>query len=302
MLADGTYVQMQDTESLRGNYDVKHNGKSSEGYPQGLLEAVIERGTGQVHCFELSNRHVSELASFYDMIDKLPQNSLLLVDDLYNCYEVLAKCKRKGIEFVVPAKRKRNYETVETLANGDEIIKIKAPKSRSKWLEDHEKATELLLRRIACKSPTGKEYVLFTSILDGKIDKTEIQQLYLTRWDIEISIREVKTIMDVNVLRSKSPPMVFRELAVTLATYNLIRKIIYASIKGLPFSPKENLIRQFYTFNKDVLIDKREEYTTDGPRVVRELRKLLLKQHLQKRKPNRRYKRRTKQGKYKKYK
>lgn len=270
VMADGTYVQMQDTKSIREDYDVKHHGKSSEGYPQGLLEVVMERGTGQVHCFKLSNRHVSELASFYDMIDELPNDSLLLIDDLYNCFEILAKCRRKGIEFVVPAKRKRNYETVETLANGDEIIKIKAPESRSKWLENHEKATELLLRRITCKSPEEKQYVLFTSILDREIDKAEIQQLYLTRWDVEIGIREVKTIMDVNVLRSKSPPMVFRELTVSLATYNLLRKIIYASIEGLPFSPEKNLIHQFYTFDKDILIDKKgrvyNRWSTGRPR------------------------------------
>ena len=80
--------------------------------------------------------------------------------------------------------------------------------------------------------------------------------LYLTRWDIEIGIREIKTIMDINVLRSRTPDMSLKELTVSLAAYNLIRKVIYASIKDLPFSPKDDLIQKFYTFNKKVLIDK----------------------------------------------
>ena len=81
--------------------------------------------------------------------------------------------------------------------------------------------------------------------------------LYLTRWDVEISIREVKTIMDVNILRSKTPEMALKELTVSLATYNLIRRIIYASIKDLPFSLKEDFIYQFYTHNQNILIWKK---------------------------------------------
>jgi len=257
MIGDGAYVQMQDTESLRKEYEVKHKGQGSEGYPQGLLESIIERGTGQIYSFKLSNRHVSELALLYEMIDELPANTLLLLDDLYNCYEIISKCIRKGIQLVIPAKRVRDYEQVERLAEGDEIIRIRTPKNRSKWLETNEKANTFLLRRIACESPEGKHYVLLTTVLDKKIDKQEIQLLYLTRWDIEISIREVKTIMDINVLRSKTPEMVLKELTVSLATYNLIRKIIYASIKDLPFSPKEDFIYKFYTLNKDILIDKK---------------------------------------------
>lgn len=257
LIGDGTYVQMQDTESIRKDYEVKHKGKGSEGYPQGLLEAITERGTGQIYCFKLANRHVSELALFYEMIDELPPKSLLLLDDLYNCYEIISKCKRKKVELVMPAKRKRNYQQVKLLAEGDEIIRIKTPKNRSKWLKENEKVNSFLLRRIQCESPDGKQYILHTTILDKKISKQEIQLLYLTRWDIEISIREVKTIMDINVLRSKTPEMALKELTVALATYNLIRKVIYASIKDLPFSPEEDFIYKFYTLNKDLLIDKK---------------------------------------------
>lgn len=256
-LGDGTYLQMQDTESIRKNYDVKHNGLSSEGYPQGLLEVIIDRGTGQVFSFKLSNRQTSELSLFYDMLDNIPPKSLILLDDLYNCFEIISKCKRLGIEIVVPAKRERNYDVIEKLDEGDEIIQIKTPKNRSKWLNKNEKAGKILVRRIECKSPEGDDYILLTTILDKKIQKNEFQLLYLTRWDIEIGIREIKTIMDINVLRSKTPEMALKELSVTLSTYNLLRKFIYASIKDLLFSPKEDFIHQFYSLNQDILIDKK---------------------------------------------
>ncbi len=256
-LGDGTYIQLQDTKSIREKYEVKHAGVASEGYPQGLLEVIIERGTGQLYKFKLSNRHTSELSLFYDMLDDMPKNSLLLLDDLYNCFEIIAKCKRFGIEIVIPAKRDRNYEVVEKLAENDEIISIKTPKNRSKWLEINEIPGKIRVRRIQCKSPEGADYILLTTILDKNISKEEIQLLYLTRWDIEIGIREVKTVMDINVLRSKTPEMALKELCISLSSYNLLRKVIYASIKDLPFSPETDFIHQFYTHNQDILIDKK---------------------------------------------
>lgn len=256
-IGDGTYVQMQDTASIRNKYEVKHNGVGSEGYPQGLLEVIIERGTGQVFSYKLSNRHKSELSLFYDMLDDMPPKSLLLLDDLYNCYEIISKCKRLDIEVVVPAKRERNYTVIEKIEEGDEIIQIKTPKNRSKWIETNEKAGNIILRRIQCKSPEGEDYVLMTTIVDREIKKDEFQLLYLTRWDIEIGIREIKTIMDINVIRSKTPEMALKELCVSLSTYNLIRKFVYSSIKDLLFSPEEDFIHQFYTFNQNILIDKK---------------------------------------------
>jgi hypothetical protein len=107
-------------------------------------------------------------------------------------------------------------------------------------------------------------------MLDKTISKDEIQLLYLTRWDVEVGIREIKTIMDINILRSKTPDMALKELLVALATYNLIRKVIYASIKDLPFSPKEDFIFKFYTLNQDILVDKKgrvyNRWSTGRPR------------------------------------
>jgi len=49
LIADGTYLQLQDTPEIRKEYEVKHNGVGSEGYPQSLLETLTERGSGQIY-------------------------------------------------------------------------------------------------------------------------------------------------------------------------------------------------------------------------------------------------------------
>jgi hypothetical protein len=254
--ADGTYLQLQDTSKIREKYPAKND--KPEEYPLALLEGIIERGTGQVFNYKLSNRFVSELQLLNELLNDIPKGHILLMDDLYNCYEILSKCIKKGIHFVVPAKRKRNCKVIRSYGKGDDIIEITKPKTRSKWANDNEPLlSKIILRRINCVSPDGKEYTLFTSVLDENIDKGDIQMLYLSRWDIEVSIREIKTIMDINILRSKTPEMLEKELNVSLTAYNLIRKMIYASLSGLPFSPKEDFIYKFYTYNKNVHVDKK---------------------------------------------
>jgi len=257
MIADGTYLQMQDTPEIREKFEVRYKGTGTDGYPQALLETITERGTGQVYTYDLSDRHKSEIELFYHMLDQIPPQALLLADDLYNCYEIMAKCQRKEIKFIIPQKRRKIFDVIKRIGPGDEIIKISTPKNRAKWLIENEKPGSILLRRIECYSPDGNIYEIVTNLLDVDIPKEEIQQQYLTRYDIELSIREIKTIMDINILRSKTPQMALKELIVSLSTYNLVRKLIYASIKDLPFSPESDFIFEHYSNFKNILVDKK---------------------------------------------
>jgi len=254
--ADGTYLQLQDTEAIKEKYPI--TSKHERAYPQALLTAIIERGTGQLNQYKLSSRTISELETFNTMQSNLPNKSLILIDALYSCYETLSQCFIDSVDFVVPCKNPRNYKVIESYSETDQIIEIQAPKKRSSWVDKSKKILpSIRLRRIECYSPDGKNYVLFTSLTDKAITKDEIQILYLTRWDIEISIREIKTIMDINILRSKTPEMLQKELNVALAAYNLIRKIIYESIKDFPFSPERDFIFELYSHYKQFLVDKK---------------------------------------------
>lgn len=254
--ADGTYLQLQDTEEIKEKFPIKN--KHEGAYPQALLTAIIERGTGQLHQYNLSSRAISELQAFKRMQSNLPEKSIILFDALYSCYETLSQCFIDKLHFVVPCKTPRNYKVIENYSETDQIIEIQAPKKRSNWVDKNDKILpSIKLRRIECYSPDGKNYVLFTSLTDKSITKDEIQILYLTRWDIEISIREVKTIMDINILRSKTPQMLGKELNVSLAAYNLIRKIILESIKDFPFSPERDFIFELYSHHKQFLVDKK---------------------------------------------
>ena len=265
-ITDGTYFQMQDTPELRKKYYVTDTDASTDpSYPQGLLQGMVKQGSGCVWDYEIGTRHQSELELAGPMLSRLPEGSLLLADDLYNTYAIFSIILANKLDIIVPGKRVRNYKVIEQIVEGDEIVEIKKT-SRPAWLpQDFVLPQTLRLRKITYKDSNNEtEYVLYTTILDVSISKSDLIAKYLTRWDIEITIREIKTIMDVNVARSKTEAMVFKEMAVALIAYNLIRKIIAQSAQNADnsqpavlFPPQEDIIQKFYTLNKKLLIDKK---------------------------------------------
>jgi hypothetical protein len=258
-ITDGTYLQLQDTEAIKKDYTVKGLEHS---YPQALLQVMIRQGTGQISDFAIASRQQSELSMVIPMLKKLPDNTLLLADDLYSSYYHFCLLRSQQCHIIVPGKRERNYKTIRDIAPNDEIVQIaKTPcpdyVTKEEWSN---MPSTLLLRRITYTYPTksGMENaVLYTTILDENIPATDIVTKYTMRWDIEISIREIKTLMDINVLRSKSPDMLFKELIIALTAYNLVRKIIAQSAGKVGFFPQENIFQKCTPFGRSVLLDKK---------------------------------------------
>jgi hypothetical protein len=258
-IGDGTYLQLQDTDDIKSLYKVKGMENS---YPQALLQVLIRQGTGQVSQYALGSRNESELRLVIPMINNLEANSLLLCDDLYNTYYHFCLALSRQCHMIVPGKRARNYKVVRRINDNDQIVEISKtvrPEyvSKEEW---NRLPKTILLRRITYAYPTknGEETaVLYTTILDENIKTSEIITKYTMRWDIEISIREVKTIMDINVLRSKSRDMMLKELLIALTAYNLLRKKIAESADPVGFSPQNDIFQKFASFGRTVLLDKR---------------------------------------------
>jgi len=259
VISDGTYLQLQDTEDIRSQYVVKG---SESSYPQALLQVLIRQGTGQVIEFALGSRQTSELSLVIPMIRKLKKSSLLLADDLYNSYYHFNLILSRECHIIVPGKRERNYKTVRILNENDRIVEI-SKTTRPDYVSEEEWETvpkSLLLRRITYRYPTKngiEEAVLYTTVLDEHIKTADIITKYTMRWDIEISIRETKTLMDINVLRSKSREMLYKELLIALTAYNLIRRIIAESADSVGFPPQEDIFQKCTPSGRPILLDKK---------------------------------------------
>jgi len=257
-ITDGTYLQLQDTPDIKSRYA---SGQGSS-YPQGLLQAFVRQGSGQISQYCLGSRQQSELELVVPMIKNLEKGSLLLADDLYSTYYHFCLVRSRGSHIIVPGKRARKCEAVRQLGEGDQIVEIPRTKCPD-YVGEEEWASlpdSMRMRRIEYAYPTKngmEQAVLYTTITDEKIKASEIIAKYAMRWDIEISIREIKTIMDISVLRSKSAEMLGKELSMALAAYNLVRKLIAESADKIGFPPQGDIFQKCGPFGRGLLLDKR---------------------------------------------
>jgi hypothetical protein len=71
------------------------------------------------------------------------------------------------------------------------------------------------------------ELVLVTTLLEAaEFSKAEVAQLFLQRWNIELDLRSIKCVLQMDVLRCKTPEMVRKEIWMHLLAYNLIRGVM----------------------------------------------------------------------------
>jgi hypothetical protein len=257
---DGTYFQMQDTADIPDKYRTQKNADGTlQGYPQGLLQILTQHGSGAIYSYRIGGRDGGEMDILCDMLDDLPKSSLLLADDLYNCYALYDLLLQRHIDIIAPDKKQRKYRVLRRIGRGDELVELTRPSAARQLTPDHELSTKITLRRICFRNTNDprKTHVLYTTILDKSISRVEIIKKYATRWDIEISIREIKTIMGINIARSKSEEMVFREIGVALLAYNLVRKIIAKGAQKASFPPKENILQVLYPADTSTLVDRK---------------------------------------------
>jgi hypothetical protein len=257
---DGTFFQMQDTLEIPDTYRVQrsHTGEL-QGYPQGLLQVLTQHGSGFVSSYKIAGRQESELRVVPDLIDDLPSQSLLLADDLYNCYAFFSLLHDKGIDVIVPDKKDRPYKVIKQIDVGDAIVEIKKPQRTPPLIEGQVIPKTILLRRITYRDTENPErmHVLLTTLFDEAIPAMEIVLKYTHRWDIEITIREVKTLMGMNIARCKSEEMVFKEFGVGLIAYNLIRRIMVESVEKTDFPPETDIFQKLFAPYKNTLVDRK---------------------------------------------
>ena len=66
--------------------------------------------------------------------------------------------------------------------------------------------------------------ILVTTLCDSHgVSTRALDALYKMRWNIEVDFRTIKSTLQMDVLRCKSPPMIEKEIAVCLLAYNLVR-------------------------------------------------------------------------------
>jgi len=197
---------------------------------------LFSLGSGALLHFTLGNKHDSELGLFRRLWRHLKKGDLFLADRLFCDYVTLAWLWRRGVASVLRLNERRahDFRKGKRLGKYDRLVTWQKPDRQRKtatrkiWNGLPAQITLRLIRYpVRIPGFRAREIVLVTTLLDPiAYPASELAQLYLRRWSVELFFRHIKTTMQMEVLSCLSPAMLAREVLMHLIAYNLTRGLM----------------------------------------------------------------------------
>lgn len=253
-LVDGLTFRMTDTPANQQAYPQHTTQKEGVGDPIARVVALICLATGVVLDAVIGphkGKQTGELALFRQLIDQLQEGDVVVADRQYCSYWLIWLLMNKGVDvcFRKHQARKSDFSKGERLGDRDQIVIWSRP-SRPSWMSHEEYAQlpkQLRLRETyyVLTKPGRKQqpFVIVTSMIgeekSERVSKEQIASLYGYRWNVELDIRNIKSTLNLGVLRCKTPEMVRREFWVTMLAYNLIRSTIALAAISQDCQPRQ---------------------------------------------------------------
>ncbi len=237
-LVDGTTASMPDTpEDQRAFPQSKAQGIGL-GSPPVRMVAVISPATGVVRDLALGpskGKETGETALLRTPPDGLGAGEIVLGDRCFASSFMIAALAQRGVDALLRMHQRRKYDFRRggRLGVEDHIVTWAKPERPDRMDETTYASipAELAVRelRVRVEQPGSRVdgRVLVTTLLDaGASTKEEVAQLILRRWSIELDLRSIKCVLQMDVLRCKTPEMVQKEIWMHLLAYNLIRGVM----------------------------------------------------------------------------
>jgi Transposase DDE domain len=248
---DGSTVIMPDTEANQAEYPQSRSQKPGLGFPIARILVIISLAVGTVLDAAMGpyrGKQSGELGLYRQICGQLQPGDIALGDRLFCNYWVIADSRRRDVDVVfrLHQTRKADFRRGRRLGPDDHIVTW--PKSQKPdWMSPAEYAAmpkELTLReirvRIKERNKRTRVLVIVTTLLDAtKYPASALADLFKQRWHAELDLRSIKTTMGMEMLRTKTPDMVRKEVGMHLLAYNLIRGVMAETARGRDFVPRE---------------------------------------------------------------
>ena len=250
-IADGTTVSMPDTPANQKVYPQQPGQKKGLGFPIIRLVGLISLSCGAVLDVAMapySGKRTGETSLLRRLFDYLHAGDILLADALFCNYWTLALLRILGVDLVGRHDNKRKIDFRKGLRLGryDHIVQWHRPQ-RPHWMSTrfYQSLPETLsIREMKVRvHPKGfrcRPLLVTTTLLDGQLYRQEdVAMAFRARWHAELDLRSIKQVMQMDVLRCKSPAMVRKEIWMHLLAYNLIRTLMARAALAAGLDPRD---------------------------------------------------------------
>src|SRR3954471_832480 len=247
-LADGSHVSMPDTPENQASYPQPPSQQPGLGFPLARVAVLLSLATGACHDLAIaaySGKGTGETTLLRAMYDTLRPGDVVLADALFDNYFLACELRDRGIDLVVRAQYDRvNSRTVRSGPGGDVLVWRRPNKPHGMSGEQYRTYPKaLLMRQVSvdarAKDNRAEQFKVVTTILDESIGGGQIGDLYERRWEGEVDIRSIKSVMKMDVLRCKTPEMVRKEIWAHLLAYNLLRTVMAVAAAESDVEPRK---------------------------------------------------------------
>lgn len=231
-LTDGSTLTVADTPKNRAAYPALQSPEPN--FPMMRIVVLFSLVSGAILSVASGNLHAAELPLLSQLFGQLLTGDILLADRGFGNFILLALLQQLNREIDFIGRSARNVDgrrRLKRLSKNDWLVLWKRSPNPSLWLPlDRWLALpkELTVRIVRgshfCKGFRVRQITLVTTLLDPQLYPAEqILQAYLRRWRLEMCLDDLKTTLQMEMLRSRSPEMLQREVYAHLIAHNLIR-------------------------------------------------------------------------------
>jgi hypothetical protein len=247
-IADGSHVSMPDTQQNQEAYPQVYNQEPGIGFPLARLAVLLSLASGACHDLAVApyaGKGTGETTLLRQMYGSLGRGDVVVADALFDNYFLIWELRELGIDVVAREQAERvGTVTVERRPDGDLIVWQRPNKPRGMTGEHYRRYPKSqAMRRVSVdardKDNRVEQFKVVTTLLDTSIGGGQIGGLYERRWEGEVDIRSVKSVMKMDVLRCKSPEMVRKEIWAHLLAYNLLRTVMAVAAAESDIEPRK---------------------------------------------------------------
>jgi Transposase DDE domain len=261
-LVDGSGGSMPDTPALQQAFGQPTVQRPGCGFPVVRLLGLFHAGTGLLLKLVVAPLLTHDLALVRAVHPSLHAGDVLVADRGLCSYAHLALLAQAGVHavlrlgarqlvdftpgrpFVMPGVRRTpavkgipRSRWLKALGVHDQLVTWLKPKTRPSWLTRETLAAlpeALVLREVRYHIGTPgfrtREITLVTTLLDAEAYRvSDLAELYRRRWQVETSLAQLKTGMQMDVLHCKTVAGTLKELTVFALVYNLVRLVMLQS-------------------------------------------------------------------------
>jgi len=236
---DGSVCTAADTDENQAVYPQRNNLPGGVGFP--LLRLVVLFGLATAACLDVAfgayaGKGAGETTLARLLLPLLAPKDVLLGDRLFATYWIIAGVLDRGADgvFRLHAHRSRagasrSSRLERRLGQRDNLVVWQRPK-RPDWMDQasydatpKELRVRIVWQRLEVPGFRTQEIEIVTTLLDPKeYPASELVALYRRRWEAELNVRALKTVMKMEHLWCKTPEMVRKEVLGHLLAYNLV--------------------------------------------------------------------------------